>query len=83
MIASGCILANMQEILVYVRVGNGFDSKRGSRERIAGWKVLQDFMIEKTMITKKDAMLNMLYINAFVKTPSWLKKILYSKLLRK
>ncbi|MGF0019754.1 sugar transferase [Sporofaciens sp. SGI.106] len=83
MIAAGCKLANIHESLVYVRVGNGFDSKRGSQERIDGWKVLQDFMLEHKMITKKDAMMNMIYINAFVKTPSWLKKILYSKLLRK
>ena len=83
MIAAGCKLANIHESLVYVRVGNGFDSKRGSQERIDGWKVLQDFMLKHKMITKKDAMLNMLYINVFVKTPSWLKKILYSTLLRK
>ena len=83
MIAAGCKLANIHESLVYVRVGNGFDSKRGSKERIEGWKVLQKFMLEHKMITKKDAMMNMIYINAFVKTPSRLKKILYSKLLRK
>ena len=83
MIAAGCKLANIHESLVYVRVGNGFDSKRGSQERIDGWKVLQDFMLKHKMITKKDAMLNMMYINVFVKTPSWLKKILYSTLLRK
>lgn len=83
MIAVGCKFVNIHESLVYVRVGNGFDSKRGSRERIDGWKVLQDFMLEHNMITKKDALMNMIYINAFVKTPSWLKKILYTKLLRK
>lgn len=83
MIAAGCKLANIHESLVYVRVGNGFDSKRGSKERIEGWKVLQNFMLEHKMIKKKDALLNMIYITAFVKTPSWVKKILYSKLLRK
>lgn len=40
MIASGCRLANINETLVYVRIGNGFDSKRGSK-KIEGWKVLQ------------------------------------------
>lgn len=83
MIAAGCKLANIHESLVYVRVGNGFDSKRGSKERITGWKVLQDFMLEHNMITKKEAMINMIYINVFVHTPAWLKRILYSKLLRK
>lgn len=83
MIASDCKLANIHESLVYVRVGNGFDSKRGSKERITGWKVLQDFMLEHGMITKKEALMNMLYINVFVNTPSGIKKVLYKKLLRK
>lgn len=83
MIAAGCKLANIHESLVYVRVGNGFDSKRGSKERIIGWKTLQDFMLEHEMINKKEAMMNMLYIRAFVNTPSGVKKVLYEKLLRK
>ena len=83
MIGAGCKLANIHESLVYVRVGNGFDSKRGSKERITGWKVLQDYMLSIGMMNKKEAMMNMMYINVFVKTPSWLKKILYSKILRK
>ncbi|MDD7556867.1 glycosyltransferase [Ruminococcus sp.] len=83
MIGAGCKLANIHESLVYVRVGNGFDSKRGSKERITGWKVLQDYMLSIGMINKKEVMMNMMYINVFVKTPSWLKKILYSKVLRK
>ena len=83
MIGAGCKLANIHESLVYVRVGNGFNSKRGAKERITGWKVLQDYMLSIGMINKKEAMMNMLYINVFVKTPSWLKKTLYSKVLRK
>ena len=83
MIAAGCRLANINESLVYVRVGNGFDSKRGSKERITGWKVLQNFMIEHGMITKREARMNIIYINAFVRTPGWLKKMLYERILRK
>ncbi len=83
MLASGAKLANINESLVLVRIGNGFDSKRGSKERITGWKVLQDFMLEHDMITKREARKNMMYIKLFVKTPTWLKKILYEKVLRK
>lgn len=83
MIAAGCKLANINESLVYVRVGNGFDSKRGSKERIKGWRVLQDFMLEHKMITKHEARMNMIYIWGFVKTPVKLKKFLYNKILRK
>lgn len=83
MIVAGCKLANLNESLVYVRVGNGFDGKRGSKERITGWSKLQDIMLAHGMINKRQALMNKLYIRAFVKTPAWLKKALYSNFLRK
>lgn len=83
MIATGCRFANISESLVYVRIGNGFDAKRGSKERIEGWKVLQQFMLKHGMITKIEAKANMLYIWGFVKTPAGIKKVLYDKFLRK
>lgn len=83
MIVAGCKLANLNEPLVYVRVGNGFDGKRGSKERIIGWSKLQDIMLEHGMINKRQALMNKIYIRAFVKTPAWLKKALYSNFLRK
>ena len=83
MIVAGCKLANINESLVYVRVGNGFDSKRSSKERITGWKVLQNLMLENGLITKREAMMNMIYIRIFVNTPVGLKKMLYEKILRK
>ena len=83
MIVAGCKLANINETMVYVRVGNGFDSKRGSKERITGWSKLQDIMLEHGLINRREALMNKLYIRAFVKTPAWLKKALYSNFLRK
>lgn len=83
MIAAGCKLANLNEPLVYVRVGNGFDSKRGSKQRIVGWKVLQDFMLSHHMISRFQACLNMVYITVFVKSPVWVKRLVYQVLLRK
>ena len=83
MIVSGAKLANINESLVYVRVGNGFDSKRGSQERIDGWWKLQQIMMKAGMINRFQAWMNMVYIHAFVKTPSGLMKWLYSNILRK
>lgn len=83
MIAKGCRFENLKEDLVYVRVGNGFDKKRGSKLRITGWKVLQKFMLENNMINKLDAFLNMFYIRVFVYCPSIVKRIAYKKFLRK
>lgn len=83
MIVAGCRLRNIHESLVYVRVGNGFESKRGDRERIKGWKVLQKFMFDNKMISCFDVFVNMLFIRIFVNMPSVIKKIIYLKVLRK
>lgn len=83
MITSGAKLANINESLVYVRVGNGFDNKRGAKERIHGWWKLQELMLKAKMISRYQAWMNMIYIYIFVNTPSGLKKWLYSNLLRK
>lgn len=83
MIVAGCKLENINESLVYVRVGNGFDSKRSSKTRIAGWKVLQKYMRKNRMISWFGAFMNMVYIRAFVYTPPSIKSFLYNKVLRK
>lgn len=83
MIVAGCKLENLNESLVYVRVGNGFNSKRGSKIRIIGWKSLQNYMLENNLINKKEARANMIYIKMFVYMPGWLKAFVYKYLLRR
>ena len=83
MITSGARLANINESLVYVRIGNGFNSKRGSKVRIKGWKTLQLYMLKKNMISKSEARMNMLYIRMFTYCPGWIRKMAYDKVLRK
>ena len=83
MIVAGCQLANMHESLVFVRIGNGFYSKRGSKLRINGWRFLQRYMLEHNMITRYEARKNMLYIKGFTHCPGWFRKLLYAKIFRK
>lgn len=83
MISCGCQLANINEPLVFVRIGNDFEIKRSSRDRIVGWKVLQDYMVEKRMISKFTAFTNMIAINLFVRTNPNIKTIIYKSVLRK
>lgn len=82
MIVVGCKLANINESLVYVRVGNGFNSKRGSKTRIKGWKILQDYMLKHNLINIKEAKANMIYIKVFVYMPGWMRKFVYKHFLR-
>ena len=83
MIGCGCKLANLNMPLVYVRVGNGFENKRGSKNRVIGWSKLQEVMLKNGMINKYEALMNKIYIRMFVYTPPCVKKILYESILRK
>ena len=83
MIVAGCKLENINESLVYVRVGNGFVSKRGSRKRVHGWWILQNYMLDNKLIGLFKAMSNMLCIFGFVYCPTFVRKMAYDLLLRK
>jgi len=83
MLAKGMKLANINKTLVKVRIGNGFDNRRGSTDRVRSWKKLQNYMLDHGMISRPRALLNMIFIRLFVYSPSGLKHILYGKLLRK
>ena len=83
MINCGLKLANINITTVYVRIGNGFATRRGNREQINSWQVLQNYMLTNKMITKKEAKSNMRYIRIFVLMPSWIKKMVYKFFLRK
>lgn len=83
MIINKCRLENIPESLVYVRTGKDFVNKRGSRERIEGWKTLQEYMIKHRLINHITAIINMVSIWTFVNTPVNLKNYLYKMFLRK
>ncbi len=83
MIVSNCKLENLNENLVYVRIGNGFNAKRGSKVRIKGWKSIQRFMLQHRMIKPLDAFTNMISIVLFTYCPQWVRKWAYEKILRR
>lgn len=83
MIATGARLANISETLVYARVGNGMYNRRGNKEQIASWNILNQFMLANGLVTKMDVFLNQIYIRVFVYMPSDVKKFIYKKILRK
>lgn len=83
MLVAGCRLANINEALVYVRVGNGFEVRRASKEIIKSRRALIDFMLEHKMIAPLEAKINMLCIWCLVSSPAKLKRLMYNKFLRK
>lgn len=83
MIATGARIANISETLVYARVGNGMYNRRGNKEQIASWNILNQFMLANGLVTKRDVFLNQIYIRVFVYMPSSIKKTLYKYMLRR
>ena len=83
MIKAGLKLANINKTLVYVRIGNGFTNRRGYKEQILSWQVLQDYMFDNHMISRQESRRNMRYIRFFVNAPSWFKNMVYKFFLRK
>lgn len=83
MLSAGNILANIDDILVYVRVGNGFIERRSSKREIKDWDMLQTYLLKSGLIGKVGAFKNKLYIRTFIYMPAWLKKIVYKTVLRK
>lgn len=83
MIVAGCRMANLCESLVYVRVGNGFNNRRSSKQQITSRKFLQKYMLEHKLIGRTRAFSNMVKIRLLVYAPPKLRAIVYEKILRK
>lgn len=83
MLAAGKIFANIDDILVYVRIGNSFIERRSNKREIADWDMLQKYLLNGNMISRCQALANRVYIRMFTYMPSWMKKIAYATFLRK
>lgn len=82
-ICAGYELANIGEILVHARVGNGMAARRSDKRYISGWTTLSRYMLSHNMINRVEYCKNMIAVCAFIYTPTPLKEFLYKKVLRK
>ena len=83
LITAGKKMANLEDVLVNVRIGNGFIARRSDRREIRDWDMLQRYLLEGKMIGRSRAMMNRIYIRVFTYMPSIMKKIAYKTVLRK
>lgn len=82
MLAAKKIMENIPQILVRVRIGNGFTSRRGSKLYIKGWKKLQKYMHKNKLINFYQRCRNVLAMYAMVYMPPSFRNILYNNVLR-
>lgn len=83
LIAAGKRFANIDDVVVNVRVGKGFIERRSNKREIQDWDMLQTYLLKGNFITKRKALVNKLYIRAFIYMPTWMKKIAYKTVLRR
>lgn len=83
LLIAGHQICNMEDVLVYARVGNGMAKRRSSIVQIEGWMKINKNMLNHKMINLFEYCRNYILITGFVLLPVWLKDIAYSKLLRK
>lgn len=74
---------NIQEYLVYMRVSNEFYNRRSGRKNFAEHRNLMKTVLERRQITKEEYFINCsaTFIKCFC--PTFLRKLLYKKFLRK
>lgn len=83
LLGRNAVLANIDDVVVYVRTGNGFITRRSNRREIIDWDMLQSYLLGLGIINRFDALKNKLYIRAFIYMPGFLKLLLYKTILRK
>ena len=83
LITAGYKLANIDDIVVNVRVGKGFLERRSNKREIQDWDMLQTYLLKNNMITKRKAWMNKCYIRVFIYMPAWMKRIAYKTILRR
>lgn len=83
LIRAGKKLANINDILVDARVGNGFIERRSEKREIKDWDMLQSYLLNGGIINKAQAVANKITIRIFIYMPSIIKRVLYKYILRK
>lgn len=84
MIEQHCICANIPEVLVHMRVGNGMLERRAGKEGFQSNKFLQNYMLKHKMISIWKYVFNIIVRwSVQVGMPSWMQKCVYQSILRK
>lgn len=82
-LVNGVRIANVGEVLVHARIGNGMVRRRGTRKYIRGWHVINRYMVKHGMTNNLTYVRNMVAIIGFVFMPSSLREFVYNNILRK
>lgn len=79
---AGKRIDNIDDTLVYARIGNGFEKRRGNKKQISGWKKMQNYMLENNLIDKKMYKKNIRNMLFMIYCPNFVRKLAYKYILR-
>lgn len=82
LLVAGKKIVNLSDLLVKVRIGNGFYERRGTNKYLIGWKELQQYLYDNKYITYFQKVRNKTGMVVMVYCPEWFRKILYNNVLR-
>lgn len=79
---AGYKFANLNKCLVHARVGNGMIARRSNIAQINSWRRVNKLMLSSHFVSVFEYIRNILAISLFVRSPLWLKGVLYKSILR-
>lgn len=82
MLIKGKKINNINEELVYARIGNGFEKRRGNKSQMVGWKKLQKYMLDCNFINKRRYFANIFNMFCMINCPNFVRKVIYNIFLR-
>lgn len=83
MIINKIKMANIDDVICYVRIGNGFFDRRSDKNEIHDWDMLQEYLFKHHLIGRYKVIINKIYIRFFIFTPKIFKVFAYKFLLRR
>lgn len=82
-IVGGIRIANIGEVLLHMRVGNGMVRRRSTTKYISGYHTIGRYMVKHGLCNNWIYLRNMAAVTVYVFMPGWLKTFVYQKILRK
>lgn len=83
MMEKGYRFANIGQYLVHARIGNGMVERRGNKEQIRSWVIINRYMLRNKMINRIEYIRNLISVTVFVYMLSGMKEWMYRLFLRK
>ena len=75
-------IENINQVLTYARIGNGFEKRRGNKVQMKSWKTIQNFLLENHLIDNKRKAINILNMWIMIHSPVAFRKTIY-RIIRK